>query len=54
MNTTNISHSIDRKLLIQIDSERGDIPRSRYMNKLIKEALIEKSVSIGKDSSLSQ
>lgn len=52
-NKTNISCYIGLKLLWQIDTERGEIPRSRYMNRLLEYALKEKSISTGNDGDLS-
>lgn len=52
--TKNITCSIRWKLLRLIDSERGEISRSRYMNGLLEAALKEKSTPIGKDGRLSQ
>lgn len=52
--TKNITCSIRWKLLRLIDSERGEVSRSKYMNGLLEAALREKSVSIGKDWSHSQ
>ncbi|MDN5845541.1 MAG: hypothetical protein L0H53_04625 [Candidatus Nitrosocosmicus sp.] len=49
-----ISLNLSRKLLREIDLERGEIPRSRYVNRLLEDALKEKLISIGKDSRHSQ
>lgn len=53
MKTQNISCTLDRILLRQIDIERGEISRSRFMNKLLEDSIKEKSISMGNDGDLS-
>ncbi len=50
--TTNISFTIPSELLRKIDNDRGDVPRSRFIMRLLEKAFKSESISLNNENTM--
>ena len=51
--STNISSTIPSELLSKIDSDRGDVPRSRFIKRLLEKAFKAENQSLNNEKMMS-